>query len=67
MDELVSLCYDAKENFFIDAVVEKYNRELAKEGKDAAWYTDEISAVELHIENVMDQIDAALEKLNKIL
>lgn len=67
MDEVVSLCYDAKENFFIDAVVEKYNRELAREGKDAAWYTDEISAVELHIENVMDQIDAALEKLNKNL
>lgn len=67
MDEVVSLCYDAKENFFIDAVVEKYNRELAREGKDAAWYTDEISAVELHIENVMDQIDAALEKINKIL
>lgn len=67
MDDLASLCYDAKENFFIDAVVERYNRELAKEGKDAAWHTDEINAIELHMENAIDQIDAALEKLNKIL
>lgn len=64
LNDVSSFCWELKEKFFVDDIIEKYRKELEEEFKKSL-YTEQISVIDLYIDIATEQINYAIEMISK--